>query len=204
MQQGESYTAFAGSTRIASGRRGEVTEAARTLLASGDLRPILLFDDATGTQLEVDLRSPAAERADAAPDIPEPPPRTPGRPKLGVIGREVTLLPRHWEWLNAQPGGASVALRKLVEMGRRNNETVDRVRRAQEATFRFMSAIAGNEVGFEEANRSLFAGDSDRFDSYIRTWPPDVPPLPSEAQSRSILPGGDPWWRSAQQVHKET
>ena len=101
-------------------------------------------------------------------------PRPPGRPKLGVVGREVTLLPRHWEWLNAQPGGASVALRKLVEQARKANEGKDRVRRSKEVTFRFISAMAGNERGFEEASRALFAGDRARFEEQSRSWPPAV------------------------------
>jgi len=101
-------------------------------------------------------------------------PRGPGRPKLGVVAREVTLLPRHWDWLNAQPGGASVALRKLVETARRVNEDKDRVRQAQEAAYRFISTMAGNEPGFEEAARALFAGDERRFDEMTASWPIDV------------------------------
>jgi len=93
---------------------------------------------------------------------------------LGVVGREVTLLPRHWEWLNAQPGGASVALRKLVEQARRANAGKDRVRRAQEVAFRFMSAMVGNESGFEEATRALFAGDRQRFEHHSESWPVDL------------------------------
>jgi len=91
-----------------------------------------------------------------------------------VVGREVTLLPRHWEWLNAQPGSASVTLRKLIDQARRANGSADRVRRAQEAAFRFMSAIAGNERGFEEASRALFAGDRIRFGEQTASWPADV------------------------------
>ena len=101
-------------------------------------------------------------------------PRRPGRPKLGVVAREVTLLPRHWEWLNSQPGGASVALRKLVEEARRANSGKDRLRRAQEAAYRFMSTMAGNEPGFEEAARALFAGRQEPFEALVRGWPKDV------------------------------
>jgi hypothetical protein len=101
-------------------------------------------------------------------------PRGPGRPKLGVVAREVTLLPRHWEWLNAQPGGASVALRKLVEEARRGNESKDRMRQAQDALYRFMSTLAGDEAGFEEASRALFAGDRKLFMALIQLWPKDV------------------------------
>ena len=101
-------------------------------------------------------------------------PRGPGRPKLGVVAREITLLPRHWDWLNAQPGGASVALRKLVEEARRANGGKDRVRQSQEAAYRFMSVMAGNRPGFEEATRALFAGHRDRFDQLVAPWPKDV------------------------------
>ncbi len=107
----------------------------------------------------------------------EPPiaaPRGPGRPRLGVVAREVTLLPRHWEWLGGQPGGASVALRKLVEQARKANGGRDRQRRAQEAAYRFMSALAGDLAGFEEAIRALFAGDRARFDQLVAPWPVDV------------------------------
>jgi hypothetical protein len=91
-----------------------------------------------------------------------------------VVAREVTLLPRHWDWLNGQPGGASVALRKLVEEARRVNEGRDRVRRAQESAYRFMSAMAGDLPAFEEAARALFAGKADQFASLICRWPKDV------------------------------
>jgi len=100
--------------------------------------------------------------------------RTPGRPRLGVTAREVTLLPRHWEWLAAQPGGASVALRKLVEEASRANEAKDRIRQAQEATYRFMSAVAGNLPGYEEAVRALFAGQAEQFGVLTEAWPVDV------------------------------
>lgn len=100
--------------------------------------------------------------------------RGPGRPKLGVVAREVTLLPRHWEWLGSQPGGASVALRKLVEVARRSSEVVDRLRQASAVAYKFMSTMAGHEPGFEEASRALFAGDPAGFEAQIAAWPVDV------------------------------
>jgi len=98
----------------------------------------------------------------------------PGRPKLGVVAREVTLLPRHWQWLSSQPEGASVVLRKLVEEARRANAGKDGVRRSQEAASRFMSVMAGDAPGFEEAARALFAGDAERFDQRVEGWPADL------------------------------
>jgi hypothetical protein len=180
-------TAFEGTRRIASGALPEVARKVKEVLDRGERAPVLVFDDAFSELIEVDFRGTAHDvlerlaasgSADAPTGSPAAPeletPRKPGRPRLGVVAREVTLLPRHWEWLNCQPGGASVALRKLVEEARRVNETRDRVRRSQEAAYRFMSAMAGNEPGFEEALRCLFAGNQTRFDSLVSDWPIDV------------------------------
>lgn len=135
---------------------------------------VLVFDDATGRQIDVETRAtpqeiPIPHQAEASPE-----PRGRGRPRLGVVAKEVTLLPRHWDWLSAQPGGASVALRKLVDQARKSSGDRDRVRAAQEAAYRFMSAIAGNLPGFEEATRALFAYDRRRFSERIAAWPEDV------------------------------
>ena len=47
-------------------------------------------------------------------------------------------------------------------------------RKAREAAYRFMSAVAGNEAGFEEAARALFAGDRERFAACAASWPSDI------------------------------
>ncbi len=166
----ESVTVFAGSRAIARGDRDRAAAVVRELLDAAEHTPVLVFDDASGTQVDLDLRGPDTERPANAPAEP----RGPGRPRLGVIGREVTLLPRHWEWLASQPGGASVVLRRLVERAIRDRAGADRTRRAQEAAFRFMTAIAGNEPGFEEACRALFACDGGRFGAHTAGWPGDV------------------------------
>lgn len=186
MYETSPYTAFADHERVASGDRIPVALAVKALLDSGDRRTMLFFADRTGAQVDMDLRGTieevtrrlSSEGADGEETQGQTEgPRTrrsPGRPRLGVVGREITLLPRHWEWLNAQPSGASVTLRKLVEAARRDNANNDRVRSAQGAAFKFMSAIAGNEPGFEEASRSLFAGNKDLFEKYTEPWPQDV------------------------------
>ncbi len=164
-----SLTAFVGVTRIANGSRADVIAELRR---RADLDPVFVFDDCTGEPLDLDLRDDAPATAEAPVD--DTPARSVGRPKLGVVAREVTLLPRHWDWLNRQPGGASVALRKLVEDARRVSTDRDTVRAAREATYRFMTAIAGHLPGFEEATRALFAGERQRFDGLVDTWPHDV------------------------------
>ncbi len=169
-------TAFAGSRRIASGALELVVQRAKKVLDRDARAQVLIFDDQTSEAIEVDFRGTVADVRRRLPALPpqREAPRQAGRPKLGVVAHEVTLLPRHWDWLTSQPGGASVALRKLVEAARRQNEPKDQVRQAQEATYRFMSAMAGNEPGFEEAARALFGGGRDRFERETEAWPADV------------------------------
>jgi hypothetical protein len=163
------YIAFAGTRRIASGGLEPVALETKQVMEGGESASILIFDS-SGQLVEVDFRGTADDvRRRVAPA-----PRGPGRPRMGVVAREVTLLPRHWEWLNSQPGGASVALRKLVEEARRTHAGQDGARQAREAAYRFMSHIAGNLAGFEEATRALFAGDLSRFKEQMASWPPDV------------------------------
>ncbi len=147
--------------------------------------PIIIFDDAIGRPIDLDLRGterdvlarlpqPAEDSLIPADEMSAPEPRGRGRPRLGVVAREVTLLPRHWEWLAAQSGGASVALRKLVDEARRANGDRDRSRAARDAAYHFMSAMAGDLPGFEEASRALFADDQRQFAALIAGWPGDI------------------------------
>lgn len=183
-----SYSSFEGHRRIATGSLQTNALAVKRARESGAAGPILIFDDTTGRSMDVDTRgsddavlarlaavAPAADPA-ASPGGTEDSagPRGRGRPRLGVIAREVTLLPRHWEWLAGQPGGASVALRKLVEEARRSGGEKDRARRAQERTYHFMLAIAGDLPGFEEVTRALFANDLDKFRDLLAAWPGDI------------------------------
>lgn len=178
--------AFAGPARIAAGDLPTVARALKTADTRGLDRAPLVFDAVTSEPVELDLRGTVATvvaraRAaaeallarDAEPDEDDAQ-RGPGRPRLGVIGREVTLLPRHWDWLAAQPGGASAALRRLVDQARVANADRDRTRRAQEAAYRFMSATLGDQPGFEEATRALFADDRARFTALSKPWPRDL------------------------------
>ncbi len=175
-------TAFQGMARIASGPLAEVAAKVKAVIDAGEPSTILIFDDVTSEPVELDFRGSVDDvtkrlagcSGGAVASPADQPARGPGRPKLGVVAREVTLLPRHWEWLARQPGGASVALRKLVEEARRANGGKDRLRDAQASAYRFMSALAGNEAGFEEAARALFAGNSAGFSKATGAWPPDV------------------------------
>ncbi len=175
-----SFTAFEGERRLATGALADVACAVKRVERTS-AGPIAIFNDDTGRAIDLDLRGTpeevAARYAGAITCVAAEAPAEPrgrGRPKLGVVAREVTLLPRHWEWLNAQPGGASVALRKLVEQARRANGDADRQRAARDAAYHFMSAMAGNLPDFEEAARALFADDRRAFVALIAAWPADI------------------------------
>ncbi|TDH36231.1 DUF2239 family protein [Pseudohoeflea suaedae] len=178
--------AFSGQQLIAEGALVDVALAVRALPLDG-MAPVLVFDQTTGGVVDLDLRGSTAdvirrltERAQAegatskASGEAQEAARGRGRPKLGVVAREVTLLPRHWEWLGEQPGGASQALRRLVDQARKAGDGADKDRSRQGIAYRFMQAIAGDLRGFEEASRALFAGDMPRFERSITAWPEDV------------------------------
>ncbi|OGT74271.1 MAG: hypothetical protein A3H44_05995 [Gammaproteobacteria bacterium RIFCSPLOWO2_02_FULL_57_10] len=180
-------TAFLGKQRIATGIVPEVATAVKKVIGDDANAPVILFNDVTSAAIEVDFRGSVQdvlnrlEQASAQPDTGTSEasedatiPRGRGRPKLGVVSREVTLLPRHWDWLNSQPGGASVALRKLVEEARRVNGQHDAIRQAQNAAYRFMSTMASDQPEFEEAMRAFFASDFAQFSRLIDGWPADV------------------------------
>jgi hypothetical protein len=152
-------SAFAGNRKIT---QGPLHQLARALPKDGSA---LVFSDLTGQVIDIDPRG-----------YPEPPSpkRGPGRPKLGVIPREVTLLQRHWDWLGQQPGGASAALRRLVDAARRADGGETDARAAREAAYRFVQALAGDLEGFEEATRALFAGDLEGFAARMAGWPADL------------------------------
>jgi hypothetical protein len=181
-----SFTAFEGHKRLLSGALPAVAGAAKRARDGKAVGRLAIFDDTTGLELELDLRGTESDVIlRLTPVVTDPgdaadanatgtTPRGRGRPRLGVVAREVTLLPRHWEWLATQSGGASVALRKLVDSARRSNAEIDRHRAAQGAAYAFMSTMAGDLAGFEEAARALFAGDRERFAEQIAAWPRDV------------------------------
>jgi uncharacterized protein len=179
-------TAFEGPRCIASGALVDVALAAKAAVQRNPAASVLTFDDTTGAVVDLDLRgstaeivSRLAEQSKVRPQRRSEPAseataRGRGRPKLGVVAREVSLLPRHWEWLAAQSGGASATLRRLVDEARRGDGGQSRARAAREAAYRFMSALAGDFVGFEEATRALFADDHKRFAEHTTTWPTDI------------------------------
>lgn len=171
MEQATTYSAFAGERHLVSGDLRTMLTCIKQHLEGADDPRVLIFEDGSGRQVEFDF----AGTLDEVLAREAPPPRTgPGRPKLGVVSREVSLLPRHWDWLEREPSGISAALRKLVEEASKRDPEKQRARQARDATYRVMTALAGNLAGFEEACRALYAGDGAAFRQRIDAWPADV------------------------------
>ncbi|WP_404934677.1 DUF2239 family protein [Nitratireductor sp. L15S-10] len=170
------FTAFHGNRLLASGSALEVALTAKTLLDEHPGADVLIFDDLSGRQIDFNLAGSHEDvAARLAPEAQNTQPRrAPGRPRLGVVAREVTLLPRQWDWLNAQPGGASATLRKLVDAARTKDAPHEKARRAKSAADTFMMAMLGDQPGYEDAARALYAGDAKGFRRRIGNWPPDL------------------------------
>ncbi|MEO7037443.1 MAG: DUF2239 family protein [Polyangiaceae bacterium] len=172
MSDENSYAAFAGERLIASGSLREMLTATKAFVDAADDPRVLIFEDQTGRQVDFNFEGTPAEVLERALPVPE---RVgPGRPKLGVVSREVSLLPRHWEWLEGQPQGISAALRRLVDEAKKRAPGEQRARRARDAISKLMTALAGNAEHYEEASRALFAKDNQRFTQLVRTWPKDI------------------------------
>lgn len=157
----DSFTAFLGDRHIATGDREAVT---RHILAdhAGDEGAIRVYDDSSGKVVDLDYHDVVSSSAA---------PRGRGRPSLGVTAREVTLLPRHWDWLTTQRGGASATLRRLIDAARAEPRTL---RQRQDAAYAFMAASCGDRAGYEEALRALYRGEDADFAAHIADWPEDV------------------------------
>lgn len=171
------FVAFDHHRLMARGPLPEVARATKLALDAGAPGPVLIFDERSSQPLDLDFRgSPDEVLARLTPAAPavKPPSRGPGRPKLGVTSREVTLLPRHWAWLAQQPGGASAVLRRLVEQAQRSNAPKQQARQAMESVERFMNAMTGDFAGHEEASRAFYRGERDRFAALVEHWPVDV------------------------------
>ncbi|MBL7689782.1 MAG: DUF2239 family protein [Bdellovibrionaceae bacterium] len=172
------YTAFEGSKLLVRGPLDKVVLKSKHRLEKSPEASILIFSDSTGRTIDFNFHGSeddvlkrleiyvSGEEAKSA--------NGPGRPKLGVVSREVSLLPRHWEWLANQTGGASATLRKLIESEQKKSAGGLSLKQAQERVYKFMSVLAGDLEGYEEALRALYRKDVDSFQTHIKSWPRDV------------------------------
>jgi hypothetical protein len=181
----KTFVAFSGHRCVGSGDLETVIRSVKGHLDKAGVPPeagtVLFFDDRTGKQVDFDLRGSTrqvlarlAEHPVRAETREVAKPEGPGRPRLGVVSREVSLLPRHWEWLGEQRGGMSVALRGLVEHAMKRGTHAHHARKARDAAGTFMWAIGGNLPNFEEATRALYGKDGATLATLIKRWPKDV------------------------------
>lgn len=166
------YAAFSGDRLIADGALATVLASVKHRLDRNGIEQLLIFDELTGRQVEFDFRGTLEDVLER--ELPKPVAQGPGRPRLGVVSREVSLLPAHWAWLEEQPNGISAALRRLVDDASKRDPDKQRARKARAAAGHFMTALAGNRPHFEEAMRALYAGDRKRLAELTRRWPKDV------------------------------
>ena len=172
MDDAKTYMVFDGDNCLASGALVSALTVLKARFDGGTGGAMLVFDAETGRQVDFALTGSLEEVL--ARSKPAPPRAGPGRPKLGVVAREISLLPRHWQWLEGQPNGASAAIRRLVDEARNRDPHKEQARLAREATGRFLTAVAGNRAGFEEALRALYAGNREGFEGRVAEWPADI------------------------------
>jgi hypothetical protein len=166
LSPGQNLFAFDGAQRVAAGSSLGFVQTVSTYLTANPEAQLLIFDADTGRQVDLDLRTPVWVSADAKP--------AKGRPKLGVVAKEITLLPRHWDWLAQQPGGASVTIRKLIEAASKDPGSKEKQLAKATTAYHFMHAVAGNLPGFEEASRLLFARNIEGLSAAVANWPGDI------------------------------
>lgn len=173
-------TVFKAGAAVAAGPVRDVVATLHARREAHGDEGLLVFDDRTGGAVDFDLRGSAADAQAVLPHHPlwpaTPPPekRGRGRPRLGVVSREVSLLPRHWSWIKAQRGSASAVLRRLIEREMKADAPADEVRARAERAHAFLWTMAGDLPGFEAASRALYAGALDTYAALAAAWPDDV------------------------------
>ncbi len=178
MDEQNTYTAFEGHKLLFRGKLHDVVLKIKKKLGKSDNSSVWIFNDLTGKIMDFNFQgsekdvlkrleifsSEDAKKASTGP----------GRPKLGVISREISLLPRHWEWLAGQPSGASATLRRLIEDAKKKSQGSHNIKQLQERSYKVMSVLAGDLGGYEEALRALYKRDEKKFYQQMKDWPQDV------------------------------
>jgi uncharacterized protein len=177
METAGTYTAFAGERKVAAGPLREVILQVKRRIGKADHSPILVFSDTTGGTLDFNFQGTEKDvlkRLEIFVGEDPPESQGPGRPRLGVVSREVSLLPRQWEWLASQSGGASAVLRRLVDEAKRKSAEGGSIKKSQERAYRFMAVCGGDREGYEEALRALYRKDRKTFLARVEGWPEDL------------------------------
>ena len=172
------YTAFEGFQICAHGSLDSVAISIKQRLKKDPTTQFLIFSNSSGKQMDLDLsgsQKVILERLKIYQASHFSPATGPGRPKLGVISREVSLLPQHWEWLSNQSGGASATIRRLVDEKIKEPVSAEnQIKQAQEVVYRVLSSLAGNLPNYEDVIRFLYRRDKKSFRNAMSDWPKDV------------------------------
>jgi hypothetical protein len=179
MNTSNTYTAFNNTDLFHQGDLSEVVLKIKDHIGKAENTTITVFSDATGKTIDFNFQGTKKDVQKRLDVFVSESSLTntitgPGRPKLGVISREISLLPTHWEWLSTQPGGASAILRRLVDEARKKSLNTPSIKSIQEKTHRFISAIAGDLEGYEEVLRAMYRKDEDQFLIHMSSWPNDL------------------------------
>ena len=182
----DTFSAYGPTSCIGQGELTDVALAAHRFLRTHPDQSALILQDSTCQIIDLDLSGDEAlleRKANHYPirsQAPVPDSKDP-------ITGEITLLPRHWQWLAEQGGNASATLRRLIDEARRDpkQKADNECRRRQQLTYRFCQALCGDFQGYEDALRALYAADKDSFKTHISTWPADFA-LRAEALAEPI------------------
>tara|TARA_B100001013_G_scaffold338302_1_gene259147 strand:+ start:260 stop:835 length:576 start_codon:yes stop_codon:yes gene_type:complete len=175
----------------------------KSLIAQGELPAVIreaqrqfpeaepcLYKLDNGKRVDIDWRGDAEEVIKRLPAALVPPAEKRGRPKLGVISKEVTLLPEHWEWLSVQRGGASTTLRRLIDSAM-SSMTPAQERRIKQDQLYSMMRVFEDEAGFEAASRALYRLDEAAFSQAIGNWPEALQAIYQDKFHRLLSIGND-------------
>ncbi|MDB5050547.1 MAG: hypothetical protein JWO30_3618 [Fibrobacteres bacterium] len=177
MENVNTYTAFEGHKLVSQGPLPEVILGIKRRIGKAENSSTLVFSDATGNTMDFNFQGTEKDvlkRLEVFVREDGPESSGPGRPRLGVVSREVSLLPRQWEWLASQSGGASAVLRRLVDEAKKKSLEGNSIKQIQEKAYKFMFAVAGDLKGYEEAIRALYKKDKKNFLLQMEDWPHDV------------------------------
>lgn len=162
------YTAFRGDTRIIT---DSLFNVALALQKQSEMN-VLVFNDQTGQQIDLDLSGSEDDLKQRYTEVEYV--KKVGRPKLGVISREITLQQKHWNWLDQQSSSASAVIRKLIDKELNDPSSESNIMLAKQAIDHFMLAMLGNMPNYEEATRALYQGNKSHFLALIHNYPKDL------------------------------
>ncbi len=172
MNESERYSSFIGDRHLFTGDLKGMLSQTHAYISRHGEEGLLIFDNFSGRQIDYNFRVSLEELL--GKELPPTPKKGPGRPRLGVVCGEISLLPRHWDWLQRQRQSASATIRRLIEAAMKEASPEEKTREAIDAAGKFLWTMAGNLSDFEEASRALYAQKWHILDAITAAWPEDI------------------------------